>query len=343
VDVTPNAPLGEENDELIVLAAADVASSLRGREDGVLRAVRGAYELHAEGESVLPHSVFLRPGGQGADRFIGLPAFLGGAEPVAGLKWIASFPGNVARGRERASALIALNSLETGRPRAIAEGSQISAWRTAASAALAAAAFVGGPKEVRVALVGAGPIQRAILRFLSRTVTIAEAVVTDLDPSRADAFVWWARSELPALSIASEPSLRRSIDGAGVVSFATTASTPYVPADAPFASGSSVLHISLRDLPADLVVRHDNVVDDLDHVCREQTSIDLAARLSGHARFVRATLGEILLGRASARASADGVTSFSPFGLGILDLAVFKLALARAASLGLGVRVPRFF
>ena len=96
------------------------------------------YLLHHDRQSVNPDSYFLRFPTKPDARVIALPAYLGGDVDTIGIKWIASFPGNVQRGMPRASAVLLLNDYETGYPVACLEAAAISAARTAASAALAA-------------------------------------------------------------------------------------------------------------------------------------------------------------------------------------------------------------
>jgi ornithine cyclodeaminase/alanine dehydrogenase-like protein (mu-crystallin family) len=90
-------------------------------------------------------------------RIIALPASIGGPLRVDGLKWISSFPENVAAGLPRASAVLILNHHDTGYPFACLESSIISATRTAALAA-AAADWLSrrGARPARVGFFGTG-------------------------------------------------------------------------------------------------------------------------------------------------------------------------------------------
>lgn len=153
-------------DNILLLGAGDIHGLLEGQESEILDIVADAYRHHARGETSLPHSLFLRFPGNDENRIIALPAHLGtGATQSAGIKWIASFPQNIENGLDRASAIIVLNSMVTGRPKAVMEGSIISAKRTAASAALAARFLQN--QEISVAsIIGCGVINMEIVRFL---------------------------------------------------------------------------------------------------------------------------------------------------------------------------------
>lgn len=325
-------------EQILILGAADVDAVLTGREAEVMAAVEAAYLAHGRGETALPHSMFLRFPGDDANRIIALPAFLGGAEAVAGMKWIASFPGNVARGLERASAVLILNSCDTGRPTALLESSIISARRTAASAALAARAlFPGGPPPA-AGLIGTGVINFEVARFLRTALPgLDRFVLYDHDSERAGRFGARLQRDFGA-DFEVAPSGEDVLAGCSLISFATTAGKPHTGLAA-CRPGTAVLHVSLRDITAEAILAADNIVDDADHVSRAQTSIHLAEQATGGRDFIRCSIADVLDGRAPARRDAASVVVFSPFGLGILDLAVGQLAcgLARAAGRGLAL------
>ena len=107
-----------------------------------------------------------------------------------GLKWISSFPENVAAGVPRASAVLILNDHDTGYPFACLEASIISATRTAASAALAADWLSRGrSRPRRIGFVGAGLIARYIHTFLAGTGWLFDEIgVHDLSADSAAGF-----------------------------------------------------------------------------------------------------------------------------------------------------------
>ena len=84
------------------------------------------------------------------------------------------------------------------------------------------------------------------------------------------------------------------------------------------------------------------MVDDVDHVCRAETSVHLAEQLLGNRDFIRCTLSDIVRGPAPSRQKASSIAVFSPFGLGVLDLAVAALARAVARERQIGTIVPEF-
>ncbi|MER7417346.1 2,3-diaminopropionate biosynthesis protein SbnB [Micromonospora peucetia] len=322
---------------MLIISAGEVRQILSDQEDTVLDAVRRAYVLHAQGRTVLPHSVFLRFPQDARNRIIGLPAYLGDDTPVAGMKWISSFPGNLDRGLARASAAIVVNSMADGHPVALIEGSTISARRTAASAALAAGSLA--PPAVGVSLVGCGVINFEVLRFLRVALPgLAEVTVFDLDTGRAAAFA--RRCARWDLKVNVAGGVEQALGAHPLVCLATTAGVPHLGL-ARCRPGALVLHLSLRDiLPADILTAV-NVVDDADHVCRAATSLHLAEQETGNRDFIAADIGEIL-GGAGWRHDPQRVTVYSPFGLGVLDLAVAELVRRTAARDGIGTWLPDF-
>ncbi|MEV0938099.1 2,3-diaminopropionate biosynthesis protein SbnB [Streptomyces phaeochromogenes] len=330
---------------MLILRHSEVAQILDGRELDNIRTVADAYRIHARGDTAVPHSVFLRFPGQPRNRIIGLPAYLGGDNPAGGMKWIASFPANIDRGIERASAAIILNSLETGRPEALIEGSLISATRTAASAALAAELLTRGRRPDGLALIGCGVINMEILRHVRAALPgLRTLSLYDSSPRRAADFAARAAVVLPEAEVVTLDSAERALAAHGLVSIATSAIEPHLDLKAAV-PGTVVLHISLRDLLPESLLDAHNIVDDVDHAVRERTSLDLAVQAAGHRDFIDPEIGRLLLDEDTEGAftpEPDRTVVYAPFGLGVLDIALADAVLGAARAQGLGVEVEGF-
>jgi ornithine cyclodeaminase len=330
------------DNKVLVLTGEEILSILGGQENELMKVVAASYKTHGEGKTSLPHSTFLFFPEDRRARIIALPAYMGGQFGIAGVKWISSFPANIGRGMDRASAVMVLNSLETGQPIAILEGSVISAKRTAASAALAAKTLLDGAKASALGLIGCGPINFEILRFLLRALGgIQQLTLCDLEPARVALF----QEKCAALDAALELRVAENAAEAlanPLVCIATTAATPHITSIQKCPPGAVILHISLRDISPKAILAADNIVDDADHIFRAETSLHLTERQVGSRNFVRCTLADILRGQAPARTDSTKVAIFSPFGIGILDLAVAKFACDAGHQAGLGTEISSF-
>ncbi|MCZ2526896.1 MULTISPECIES: 2,3-diaminopropionate biosynthesis protein SbnB [Streptomyces] len=329
-----------------VVPGAAVHRSLEGRRAEVVDLVEDAYRRHGEGGTVNPPSYFLRFPDRPTARIIALPASVGGtddADGVDGIKWISSFPANLERGIPRASAVLLLNDPATGYPYACLEGSIISAVRTAASAAAAARRIAAGRGSTprRIGFFGTGLIARFIQEYLAELAwDVDEYHAFDLSGDYASSF---ARQVLeptgrPVRVHTSAEDLVRSCD---LVVFATTAAVPHVNDPDWFSHNPLVLHVSLRDLGTDVILDSVNIVDDVEHVLKADTSVHLAEQRTGNRDFLHGTLYDVLTGGLTA--PADRTVVFSPFGLGILDLVVGAHVHRTAVAAGEAVAVDGFF
>jgi len=307
-----------------VISGGQVREALRGREKQIVELVEATYRLHGAGDSVNPPSYFLRFPDRPSSRIIALPASIGGDVRVDGLKWISSFPENVQAGIPRASAVLILNDHDTGYPFAVLESSIISATRTAASAALAADRLTQGrSRPTRVGFVGLGLIARYIHTFLTGTGwSFDQVALHDLSTDSAAGFCGYLEQSGTAGRVTVHDDVEDVIRSSDLVVFATVAGKPHVHDASWFAHNPVVLHVSLRDLAPEILLASVNIVDDVEHCLKADTSPHLVEQLTGNRDFLAGTLDDVMAGRVTI--PPDRPVVFSPFGLGVLDLAVGK-------------------
>jgi ornithine cyclodeaminase len=256
---------------------------------------------------------------------------------VDGLKWISSFPENVEAGIPRASGVLILNDHDTGYPFACLEASIISATRTAALAASAAEWLSRGRRPARVGFFGTGLIARYIHTFLAGTGwSFDEVGVYDLSADSAVGFRGYLERSGTTGGISVHDSAEELIRSSDLVIFATVAGQPHVSDLSWFEHDPLVLHVSLRDLAPEIVLASSNFVDDIEHCLKANTSPHLAEQLTGSRDFLDGTLDDVMGGRVTV--PADRPVVFSPFGLGVLDLAVGKYVYDEVVRSG-GLRV----
>ncbi len=148
---------------MLFLGAQEIEASQLGMPE-VVEIVEAALRDKAAGRVELPPKLGLapRPGAV----LHAMPARVGDA---IGMKWIASFPENRARGLPPTAGLIVLNDASTGVPQAVLDADWITTMRTGAVAGVAAR-MLARPGAATAAIVGPGRIGAAALAALRHTL-----------------------------------------------------------------------------------------------------------------------------------------------------------------------------
>jgi N-[(2S)-2-amino-2-carboxyethyl]-L-glutamate dehydrogenase len=324
-----------------VISGSTVNKILQDNYTKVVSLVEAAYLVHGEKKTLNPDSYFLKYPEKPEARIIALPAHLGGDFNISGIKWISSFPKNINHGIPRASAVIILNDYETGYPLACLEGSIISASRTAASAVLAAQNLIKPKTADSLGVIGCGLISRYVLNFLLNTGWKISALnLFDLNDQYSEAMKNYAQ-ERGIKEVRISSTKEELISASDLITVTTTAGEPHILDVNVFAHNPIVLHLSLRDLSPDIILASNNIVDDVNHCLKAATSLHLTEQEVGNREFVTGTIDQLVQGKLAL--DSQKPTIYSPFGMGILDLAVASYVYQQSILDTTTVTVPDFF
>jgi len=298
-------------------------SILRSNIPTLIDIIGNTYESFYRKESINPDTYSLKFSDKPSARINALPAYVGKPVDLAGIKWVSSFPSNVENNKQRAAATIILNSYETGYPLAVLDGTLISASRTAASAALSARSLRPTKKSEHLFLYGAGIINRLTVEFLlGDGWDIKNITVLDFSEEAQHSFIQYF-SGLDINFLTEEPKEKPD-----VLIFATSALEPWY--DKPIDKDQIVLHISLRDIKPERLLPVDNIVDDVDHALKANTSLHLLEQQLGSRAFSINDYSAIL----HRKNQEDKGAVVAAFGMGILDVAFGAYIMDEAESSG---------
>jgi hypothetical protein len=121
--------------------------------------------------------------------------------------------------------------------------------------------------------------------------------------------------------------------GVGLIArYIHTYLAPHVTGSAAFDHNALVLHVSLRDLAPEIILRSANIVDDVEHRLKANTSVHLAEQQVGNRDFLDGTLHDVVRQPQEVRrliaapASTPLWTKESPagrnFSNGLMDLSI---------------------
>jgi 2,3-diaminopropionate biosynthesis protein SbnB len=294
-----------------------------------------AIKLMGQGEYTQPVKPYLRYRDP-KNRIIAMPAFIGGEFNLAGIKWIASFPGNVGRGIKRAHSVTILNEADTGIPFCTLNTPLISGIRTAAVSGLILQKVLSSRRETRklkVGMTGFGPIGQLHLEMMDSL--LADNVsgyhlydTNGIDDARI-------RHDIRD-KVIIRGSYQEAFEGADIFVTATVSDSPYI--DRIPVTGSIHINVSLRDYQAGFRKYVDRMlVDNWEEVCRENTDIQ---RMHEDGLLVKEDtidVIDIFCGNVLDDLKEQETVMFNPMGMAVFDVAVGYFIYMKAKQENVGV------
>jgi alanine dehydrogenase len=236
---------------------------------------------------------------------------------------------------------IYVHRLSTGELVGIVDALDVTNLRTGAVSALATEYLA--PRDVEIAaIVGTGPVARGQLRALDLVRPAAEIRVYARTPENRKAFVD-EMSGLVSGRLVEAHSVEEALDGAGMATLATKASSPVLRAEhlQPGMHVNSVGPASRDRIEVDPAIFNafDRVVfDSVELVLDEAGDAHQAVSNHGLAPERAEELAEVVSG-SRRRSSRDEITIFKSVGNGAQDLIVAARLLDLAAEAGVGIDV----
>jgi len=310
-----------------------------------MEVVAQALAAHELGKVRQPSKMVLRKGEDARSevngRINGLSAFLDGPSPSMGMKWVASFPKNRQQGLPRASALIILNSPETGFPMALMDGTIISAMRTGACTGLGAR-FLAPANTRKIGIVGAGVQARTqLLALFTALPYVEEIAVWNRTPENAETFVAESCRTWNA-PVVHRKTMEEALVDADVALTITTAEEPIIPARY-IKPGALTIQLSGHECEFDLVKQCKKIVFTNWNACKYRgirTPALMYVKGLLRDEDIYCNLGDLLLGRKPGREDDTERIHFSNDGMGSTDVALAQDVFRRAQEKRVGVRLP---
>jgi len=318
---------------LLYLSRADV-EKINLPMGEIIAALDQMFREKGEGRTEMPPKPGIHPR---PDAFIhAMPGYIPRLES-AGLKWVAGYPQNPAKGLPYISGLLILNDPDNGLPLAVMDGTWITAKRTGAATAVAAR-YLARKNSATVGIVACGVQGRSNLEALACLFPLQKVKAYDLYPEIARRY---ATEMSEQLGVAVEP-VRDVADAVRNLDIVVTSGPirkhpqPTIPAGW-LAEGSFASLVDFDSYWTGAALR------EVDKLATDDKAQMAYYRQEGYFRETPepyADLGELAAGMKLGRQSDRERTLTINLGLALEDMATAILIYRRAVEAGIGRELP---
>lgn len=296
-------------------------------------------------------------------RFMAMPAYVGGATDMAGMKWYGSNVENREKGLPRSILTVTLNDKDTGAPMAFMSANLLSAYRTAAIPGAGVKNLALKDAKV-LGIVGPGVINiTAIETFAAARPTLDTLKIKGRGRVSIDNCIRYVKEHLPQFTtIEVVDSVEDCVRGSDILSFATSTSMGMDRSQYPFVDESWIKPGALFCVPGSCDFSDDYICSGKPKLVCDNIKLyeawaeeypyptyntiyipgclwlDLVSE--GKLKKDQITnLGAILAGKAEGRTSDDQVIIYSVGGMPVEDVAWGKKCYEKAVELGIGTKL----
>lgn len=296
-------------------------------------------------------------------RFMAMPAYVGGATDMAGMKWYGSNVENREKGLPRSILMVMLNDKDTGAPLALMSANLLSAYRT--SGIPGAGVKNLAVKNAKVlGIVGPGVINiTAIETFAALRPTLDTLKIKGRGKESIDRCISFVKEHLPQFkTIMVVDSLEECVRDSDILSFATSTSMGMDRSQYPFIDESWIKPGALFCIPgsgdfSDEYICSGNAKLVCDNIKLYEAWTEEYSYPTYNTVYIPGclwldlvhdgklskdkiiNLGSILAGKQPGRTSDDEVIIYSVGGMPVEDVAWGKKCYEKALELGIGTRL----
>lgn len=300
----------------------------------VVDAVEEVFAAYHSEEAEMPPKAYIDLPQYNGD-FRSMPAYVGGEDDGAAVKWVNSHPDNPdEHDLPSVMGVVVYNDPETAFPLAVIDGTTLTRYRTGAVAGVATRHLA--PEDANsFGVVGAGAQAYAQVEAVESVVELDRVVVSDLDDEAVERFVD-EHADSP-YEVAGGDT--REAAGCDVVSTLTPSREPVVRRewieDGAHINAMGADAEGKQELESSVVQDSHVVVDDPEQ-CLHSGEVNVPfSRGEFTEEDVYATLGAVVSGDAPDR-DEEGITVFDSTGLAIQDVAAARLVNERGRKRDVG-------
>lgn len=296
----------------------------------VISAVEQGFRDWVKGSGVMPPKAYLQV--KDGD-FRAMPASLPGA---AGIKWVNVHPGNPAKGLPTVMAVLICNDPSTGYPLAIMDATNITAYRTGATSAIASR-FLARKNSKTLGVVGAGRQAYTQILGLLEYFSFQKIKVYDISPPVAERLV-----KLLSGHPVQASSLVDVVQS-DIVCTVTPARQPIVKKEW-ILPGTHINAVGAdaegkEELEPEIIKTARVVVDDIRQAAKAgEINVPISKGIYSQ-HEVYGTLGELVTGQKKGRVDDKEITIFDSTGVAIEDIAVAHMLYVKAEEQGIGLSI----